>query len=227
MTPAIASEPYCAAAPSRRISIRSIALAGMALRSTIPEPRPMLPFTLIRALECRRLPLTSTSTWSGARPRRVAGRVWSVPSVMVGRGKLKDGASDWMICAVSVRPVCLISAAVSTSTGTAASVEVRSAARVPTTANSSSAKGSRVRLKSRRLGLAGRDLDRVPDEPVTDVGDPDLVAALGELEAVAAILSRGGRSGSTGHEHPRIRQRVTGGLVNHPAGQRFPPGPGR
>jgi hypothetical protein len=62
ITPAMASEPYCAAAPSRRISIRSMALAGIAFRSTMPEPRPMLPFTLISALVWRRFPFTSTST---------------------------------------------------------------------------------------------------------------------------------------------------------------------
>ena len=43
MTPAIASEPYCAAAPSRRTSMWSIAETGIALRSTPVDPRPMLP----------------------------------------------------------------------------------------------------------------------------------------------------------------------------------------
>ena len=33
ITPAIASDPYCAAAPSRRISIRLMALAGIAFKS--------------------------------------------------------------------------------------------------------------------------------------------------------------------------------------------------
>jgi len=40
-TPAIASEPYCAAAPSRNTSIRSIALLGIAFRSTPLEPAGM------------------------------------------------------------------------------------------------------------------------------------------------------------------------------------------
>jgi hypothetical protein len=40
ITPAIASEPYCAAAPSLRISIRSMALTGIAFRSTLVDPRP-------------------------------------------------------------------------------------------------------------------------------------------------------------------------------------------
>ena len=147
-TPAIASEPYWAAAPSRRISIRSIALAGIAFRSTIPCPRPMVPFTLMSALVCRRLPLISTSTWSAPSPRSVIGRTWSVPSPIVVRGKLTDGASAWRICAVSVRPVEWISSWVSTSTGTGWSPTDRSARRLPTTAISSSDTAARVSAKS-------------------------------------------------------------------------------
>jgi hypothetical protein len=40
-TPAMASEPYCADAPSRSTSMRSMALAGMVLRSTPLEPAPV------------------------------------------------------------------------------------------------------------------------------------------------------------------------------------------
>ena len=40
-TPAIASEPYWAEAPSRNTSIRSMALAGIAFRSTPLEPAPV------------------------------------------------------------------------------------------------------------------------------------------------------------------------------------------
>src|SRR5882762_3527631 len=40
-TPAMASEPYCADAPSRRTSTRSTAPLGMAFRSTPLEPAPM------------------------------------------------------------------------------------------------------------------------------------------------------------------------------------------
>ena len=43
ITPAIASEPYWAAAPSRSTSIRSIAAAGIAFRSTPTVPRPNVP----------------------------------------------------------------------------------------------------------------------------------------------------------------------------------------
>ena len=135
ITPAMASEPYWAAAPSRRTSMRSIAETGIALRSTPVEPRPMLPLRCTSALVCRRLPLMSTSTWSGPRPRRVAGRTESVPSVMVGRGKLKDGASFWMTCMVSLRPVASICRAVMMSTGTAFSASAPMA-REPTVISS-------------------------------------------------------------------------------------------
>lgn len=40
MTPAMASEPYSAEAPSRSTSMRSMAAMGMALRSTGDDPRP-------------------------------------------------------------------------------------------------------------------------------------------------------------------------------------------
>ena len=95
MTPAIASEPYCDEAPSRSTSIRSMAIGGISLRSTADDPRPTEPLRLTSAEVCRRLPLMSTSVWSGARPRSVAGRSESVPSVSDGCGKLKEGTS-WL-----------------------------------------------------------------------------------------------------------------------------------
>ena len=113
----------------------------------MPCPRPMVPFTLISALLCRRLPLMSTRTWSAPSPRKVAGRVWSVPSPMVVRGKLSEGASDWRICAVSVRPVWWISSWVSTSTGTGWSIAERSERREPVTEISSSAIAARSKVK--------------------------------------------------------------------------------
>ena len=75
ITPAIASEPYCAEAPSRSTSMRSTADDGNALKSTDTEPRPIEPLTFTSALLWRRFPFTSTSTWSGASPRNVAGRI--------------------------------------------------------------------------------------------------------------------------------------------------------
>ena len=78
----MASEPYCAEAPSRSTSMRSIAAMGMAFMSVPAVPRPTESSTCSSALLCRRLPLTSTSTWSGPSPRSVAGRTESVPSVI-------------------------------------------------------------------------------------------------------------------------------------------------
>jgi hypothetical protein len=84
------------------------------------------------------LPFTSSSAWSGASPRSVAGRTWSVPSATAGRGKLNDGASACSICAVSTRPLDLRSAVLITSTGTGLDTTVRSPPREPVTATASS-----------------------------------------------------------------------------------------
>ena len=135
MTPAIASEPYWAAAPSRRISMRSIADTGIALRSAPVDPRPIVPFTWTRAVVCRRLPLISTRTWSGPRPRRLAGRTDAEPSAIVVRGKLNEGARRWITCMVSVAPVASICRAVMMSTGTAPSASTP-IAREPTVISS-------------------------------------------------------------------------------------------
>ena len=95
----------------------------------------MLPLRCTSALVWRRLPLMRTSTWSGPRLRRVAGRTESVPSVIVGRGKLKEGASFWMTCMVSLRPVASICFVVMMSTGTAFSASAPTA-REPTVISS-------------------------------------------------------------------------------------------
>src|SRR5947207_193836 len=50
ITPAIASEPYCEAAPSRSTSIRLIESAGIALRSVPTVPLPNVPATSTRRL---------------------------------------------------------------------------------------------------------------------------------------------------------------------------------
>ena len=95
-TPAIASEPYCAEAPSRRISIRSIAAAGNAAQSTACEPWFTVPsgascrFT--SAERCRRMPFISTRVWSGDRLRRLTGRISAVPSAIGKRCVFNDGA---------------------------------------------------------------------------------------------------------------------------------------
>ena len=61
--------------------------------STAALPRPIVPLMLSKAETWRRLPLTSTSAWSGLSPRSVAGRSTSVPSAIDGCGKLNDGTS--------------------------------------------------------------------------------------------------------------------------------------
>ena len=129
----MASEPYCAEAPSRSTSTRSIAETGMVLRSTGAEPRPMVPLRFSSEDACRRLPLTSTSTWSGARPRSCAGRMALVPSVRAGRGKLSEGRARASAVASSVVPVACSASLVMMSIGDCDSATVRSLTRVPVT----------------------------------------------------------------------------------------------
>ena len=132
-TPAMASEPYWADAPSRSTSTRSIATTGMALRSTAEEPRPIVPFTLTNADTCRRLPLTRISTWSGDSPRSCAGRTPLVPSAMAGRGKFNDGKARASAVASSVAPVPCSASGLMMSIGDCDSATVRSVTRVPVT----------------------------------------------------------------------------------------------
>src|SRR3989442_1072227 len=169
ITPAMASDPYCADAPSRSTSIRSMAAVGIAFRSTRTVPRPKVPFTCTSALACRRLPLTSTSTWSGPRPRRLAGLMWSDPSAMVWCEALNEGASVARIWLTSVWPLSAISCVEITSTGTGVSTAVRDV-RAPTTTTSFNDRGVAASLKSAvtvRPGRWGARLLRrlVPDGP--------------------------------------------------------------
>jgi hypothetical protein len=62
ITPAIASEPYCAAAPSRSTSTRPMALEGIRSRSGGDWPDWVVPLMNMVAVLWRRLPFTSTST---------------------------------------------------------------------------------------------------------------------------------------------------------------------
>ena len=94
MTPAIASEPYWAPAPSRSTSIRLIAPTGMLLKSTGLVPLPSLDSVVRVAVVWRRLPFTSTSTWSGLRFRSCAGRTRSAKFEFDCRGRLNEGTSD-------------------------------------------------------------------------------------------------------------------------------------
>ena len=81
MTPAIASEPYCATAPSRRICTFLTAMLGIMPMLGPCEPLPAAGTnSAISAARWRRLPLTITSVWSGAKPRSDVGRTKVSPS---------------------------------------------------------------------------------------------------------------------------------------------------
>ncbi len=140
ITPATASEPYSAPAPSRSTSMRLMALTGMALKSTGVVPLPILLSVLTSVELWRRLPLTSTSTWSGDSPRSCAARTWSAPPELDCRGKLNEGSSACSALPSSplTTPALRMSSAVSTSTGEVDSSTVRSLARVPVTITVSS-----------------------------------------------------------------------------------------
>ena len=57
--------------------------AGMAFKSVPTLPLPKVPLTFIKEEVCLLLPLMSTSTWSGPRPCKEAGSMWSDPSEYV------------------------------------------------------------------------------------------------------------------------------------------------
>ena len=57
----MASDPYCAEAPSRRISIRSTAISGNELRSVPEFPRPLVPNNATKAVWCLLFPFTNTN----------------------------------------------------------------------------------------------------------------------------------------------------------------------
>ena len=79
----MASEPYCAEAPSRSTSTCRKAIAGIVERSGPCVPSVTPPNQTRIAERWRRLPLTSTSVWSWARLRRLAGRT-SVAAPLIG-----------------------------------------------------------------------------------------------------------------------------------------------
>ena len=65
ITPAIASDPYCADAPSRNISTRFIASVGIADISAPVSPRPGEVCVYKRALKFLRLPFTKINVLEG------------------------------------------------------------------------------------------------------------------------------------------------------------------
>ena len=102
MTPPPPPRPKIIALGPFSTSMRWIASAGIMFMSTAAAPRPTVPLMLSSAEVCARVPLMSTSVWSGDRPRSVAGRTTSVPSVIDGWGKLNDGTSWFSRRLVSV-----------------------------------------------------------------------------------------------------------------------------
>ena len=141
MTPAIASDPYCAPAPSRSTSIRLMAPTGMLLKSTGLVPLPSFDSVVSVAVPCRRLPFTSTSTWSGLRFRSCAGRTRSAKLEFDWRGRLNEGTSDWIAAPISpgIDAARRMDSCGSRSIGARLSSTLWPAVRVPTTTTSSSA----------------------------------------------------------------------------------------
>jgi hypothetical protein len=123
-TPAIASEPYSAEAPSSSTSIRSTIASGMVLRS-VAAPTPEAEASLTQ-----RTPSTSTSTRLAPRCRR---STWAEPAPTPlpsgGKPKLPDelnlvlsaepeAVSAWTTSPIEVRPVRSMSSRVTVCTGT-------------------------------------------------------------------------------------------------------------
>ena len=106
ITPAIASEPYWAAAPSRSTCAFSIAIRGMPFMSVPVLPRLRAPNRFTSAEVWRRLPFTSTSVWSEPRPRSAAESTRSAPSAPVWRVELNDGEMLSASAARSKWPPC-------------------------------------------------------------------------------------------------------------------------
>ena len=150
ITPAIASEPYCAAAPSRSTSTWRSAMAGITDMSGPWDPyaTPLPPCHSRTEERWRRLPLMSTSVWSGARLRSMAGRT-TVEAPWIGWVLvLNDGMTVRSWSFRSPAPRLTRSVADSTSTGTADSVTLRGRARDPTTTVSSVNPASRLSISA-------------------------------------------------------------------------------
>ena len=134
ITPAMASEPYWAAAPSRSTSIRLTAGEEICDRSGPCEPTfRASPVTCTSAERCMRLPLISTRIWSAGRPRRFGGRTKAEASPKRLRFWLNDGTSVFRMLCSCGDGWALKSSALNTSIGTALSATVRSVRRVPVT----------------------------------------------------------------------------------------------
>ncbi len=132
ITPAMASEPYCAEAPSRSTSTRSMALIGMVSRSTPVEPFSSPPLILRLAVSWRRLPFTSTSTWLGLSPRSDC--VWVNAEALNGWAwRVSEGSSLTSASRRSTAPLLRSWVALTTSIGLRLSCAFTSLLRVPVT----------------------------------------------------------------------------------------------
>ncbi len=133
ITPAMASEPYCAAAPSRSTSTWSMALMGIRSRSAGAAPV-LMPLMFKVAAVWRRLPLTSTSTSAALKPRRLGARAMPLASQPVFSGRVSDGITALKASIKPGLPVLCSCLALTTSIGTGLLVTVRcSAPRLPVT----------------------------------------------------------------------------------------------
>ena len=128
----MASEPYCADAPSRSTSIRWIALPGIRSRSGGDWPFCTDPLMNNVAELCRRLPFTNTSNWSPPRPRSDSVRTAQLaPAPLFDT--LMDGTSVPSRSRTDCLPLASRSLAPRTSIGARLSATVRLVARVPVT----------------------------------------------------------------------------------------------
>ena len=132
ITPAMASEPYWAAAPSCSTSMRSMAATGIMLRSAAAPPWKALDRIERLAVPCRRLPLIRISTWLGLRPRRRAARVSLAMSLPMAWA-LNDGALSARAWIRPGDPVRARAGAPSTWIGAGLSTARSPAVRVPVT----------------------------------------------------------------------------------------------
>ena len=133
ITPAMASDPYWAAAPSRSTSTWSMALMGIRSRSAGAAPV-LMPLIFKVALVWRRLPLTSTNTSAALKPRRLGARAMPLASQPVFSGRVSEGITALNASINPGLPVFCNCRALTTSIGTGLLVTVRcSAPRLPVT----------------------------------------------------------------------------------------------
>ena len=106
ITPAIASEPYCADAPSLRTSTDLSAEAGIADKSGPCAPSEIYAPNHVSTLPlCLLLPLTKTNVWSGDIPRKLAGRITLAASLIGWSLTLNEGTKFLIRLLKSVSPL--------------------------------------------------------------------------------------------------------------------------